>query len=252
MSHSCSFLLEIDEASLFFKCLNRTMTYAKFYCTPQKVVISALNVDQNILIMCNTLPYAYTGDTSFEVQINIKDILKVFNIYRKSTKSDETISITIDLMENIYTLTILEKKVAEGIKYDVKFVISDTISNESSIDISCRKLPNIAKKVKLPVRIIYDILTNMSADYTYVNLICTNSSIIIKNRTWGSEILDETIFSYTDLDTTTIKVKISDIMNILDASKEAFIDTYFTNENIILFTNQHDQYLYTFDVFGHI
>jgi hypothetical protein len=250
MSHSCSFLLEIDEAVLFFKCANRTMTYVKFYCQPQKVVVGALNVDQNILIMCNTIPYAYAGNAPFEVQINIKDILKVFNIYRKSLKSNETISITIDANENIYTLTILEKKAIEGSKYDVKFVTSDINLNDSNFNMSCRKLPNISKKVKIPVRVIYDILTSMSTDYVYVELICTNSSVIIKNKTWSAEVFDETICSYID-GNSIIKVKITEIMHMLDASKNVFIDTCFTNENVMLFTNQHDQYLYTFDVFGY-
>jgi len=244
--------MEIQEFVLFLKCLKQKIKYIQFSFSNDKVVFGGTDDKQTIFMFVQTIPTKFKSQLAFfDVMIPVKNILNIFNIYR-STKSDDytndTVNITIECDNFNYTMTCLENVKNQETTYTVKSRISDKINNTlKKINIHQQKLPNFLRKTKCPTKIVSKILTNMSDDSEKIKLSCTKSSLIIENEMNCSyEIYDETIFSNVDIDSY-ITVDLTTLCNILDtATATKYIDMYFTGENLLALSNQHDEYLFTF------
>lgn len=249
MLHRCSFVVEITELALFLKCLKHSIHNIRFSCSNNKVVLGGINNLQTMSMFIQTVPAKFEGSQNrFDILIPTKDILNVFNIYRHNSKEPETDTVFITLSSdgNSYEISFLESRPNKGAKYDVKSHTSGRIAHDDEfVDIQSQKLPNFLRKMRCPVQILSKILTNMSDEYTDITLVCTKSSLIIQNEKYNVEILDETIVSNLDVDSF-ILVDLTVLNTILETSASKYIDMYFTGENLLALSNQHDEYLFTF------
>lgn len=248
MLHRCSFLVEITELVLFLKCLKNTMRDVRFSCSNNKVVLGGINDLQTVSMFVQTVPVKFESlQNRFDVVIPIKDIINVFNIYRAHQKESnvDTVSITLCSDDYSYNISFLESMSNKGAKYDVKSYTSGQINNSEFVDIQAQKLPSFLRKMRCPTQILSKILTNMSDDFTDITLVCTNSSLIVQNEKYNVEISDETIVSNFDVDSY-ILINLNTLNNILETSVSKYIDMYFTGENLLALSNQHDTYLFTF------
>jgi hypothetical protein len=214
-------------------------------------VFGGINDSQTSSMFIQTVPMTFESKVGnrFDVLIPTKDILNVFNIYRHQSKEANTdvVQITLCCDDNSYDISFLEKVSNKGSVYEVKHSISgiNNAYNNVQVDIQLQKLPSYLRKIKCPTQILDKILSNMSDMYTNITLICTRSSLIVQNDKYYAEIIDESITSTIDEDSYII-LDLSELQYIINTSKSKFIDMYFTGENIIAFSNQHDTYLFTF------
>lgn len=241
--------MESVEFAMFLKCFNCNIKTIKLSCTQNKVVIGGMNQSNSIFMFVQTIPTSFDGEIGrFDVQLPISSITKIFNIYKTNSKESvsEKVYITVTTNGNIYNIVFLEKMLNKGTSYDVKSQISGKNQyNDEFIDIQNQKLPPFLRKIKCPVQILSKTISRMLDNYTDVTLICTKSSLIVQNRDYSVEICDETIFTNVDSDSY-IQIKLQDLDIILDTSITKYIDMYFTGENLLCLSNQHDQYLYTY------
>lgn len=249
MLYRCSFVVEITELALFLKCLKNSIYNIRFSCGTNKVVLGGINNLQTMSMFIQTVPVKFEGSQNrFDVVIPTKDILNVFNIYRQHSKEPETdtVFITLSSDDHLYDISFLESRSNKGAKYNVKSYTSGRINRDNEfVDIQSQKLPNFLRKMRCPVQILSKILTSMSDEYTDITLVCTKSSLIVQNEKYNVEILDETIISNLDVDSY-ILIDLNVLNNILETSVSKYIDMYFTGENLLALSNQHDSYLFTF------
>lgn len=245
----CSFFLEAVEFAFFLKCFNQNIKTIKFSCTQNKVVVGGINQSKYISMFVQTIPTLFESEIGrFDIQLPISSITKIFNIYRSNSKESlsEKVYITITTDGSTYNIVFLEKMLNKGKSYDVKSQISGKNQYDNEIiDIQNQKLPVFLRKIKCPVQILSKTISRMLDYYTDVTLICTKSSLIVQNQDYSVEICDETIFTNIDSDSY-IQIKLQDLDSILDTSMTKYIDIYFTGENLLCLSDQHDQYLYTY------
>lgn len=249
MLHKCSFVIEITELALFLKCLKKSIDHIRISCGVNKIVLGGINDAQTMSMFVQTIPIKFeSSQNRFDVAIPIKNILNVFNIYRQNSKepSTDTVFITLSSDNYSYEISFLESMSNKGTKYEVKSYISGEILTDSEfVDIQSQKLPIFIRKIRCPTQILSKILTNMSDEYDNITLSCTKSSLIVQNAEYNVEILDETIISNIDVNSY-ILVNLGVLNNILETSVSKYIDMYFTGENLLALSNQHDTCLFTF------